>query len=62
MKKELSMMNLNAISFGQNNYELGGNLSGRNIKLIGHFIIKNEDTEIGAGPRFSFTFTKKLLK
>ncbi len=55
-------MNLNVTSFGQNNYELGGNSSDRNIKLIGHFIIRNEDTEISSGPRFSFTFTKKLLK
>ncbi len=55
-------MNLNVTSFGQNSYELGGRSSDRNIKLIGHFIIKNEDTEIISGPRFSFNFSKKLLK
>lgn len=55
-------MNLNVTSFGQNSYELGGSSSDRNIKLIGHFIIKNEDTGISSGPRFSFNFSKKLLK
>lgn len=38
------------------------NSSDRNIKLIGHFIIRNEDTGISSGPRFSFNFSKKLLK
>lgn len=61
-EKELSMMNLNVTSFGQNSYELGGSSSDRNIKLIGHFIIRNEDTGISSGPRFSFNFSKKLLK
>ena len=43
-------------------YQFGGSSSDRNIKLIGHFIIRNEDTGISSGPRFSFNFSKKLLK
>ena len=31
-------------------------------KIDWSFIIKNEDTGISSGPRFSFNFSKKLLK
>ena len=39
-EKELSMMNLNVTSFGQNSYELGGSSSDRNIKIDWSFYHK----------------------